>query len=431
MVEVLTRGRTAKQSVTQPTDCDEMSAQPQADGDKGGSCHFSGSDILKARAETPGVKTVLHFNNAGSALMPTPVLEAQLNHIKLEAEIGGYEAAALRSKEVENVYDSIAKLINCNSKEVAVIENATRAWDMAFYAFRFRAGDRILTAASEYSSNYIAFLQIAQQTGAVIEVIPSDENGQISLSALRSAIDDKAKLIAITHVPTNGGLVNPAAEIGAIAREAGVPFILDACQSVGHIPIDVEEIGCDILSATSRKYLRGPRGTGFLYVRESLVRELEPPLLDNHAADWISPDQFEIRGDARRFETWETNYAAKIGLGVAVDYALTWGMQRIRNRIYALADELRHLLADLAGVIVHDLGKEKCGIVSFSVDGHNPYAVKELLSEKNINVSVSRRSSTLLDMTQRNLQNIVRASVHYYNSEEEIHELIESIARLH
>ena len=228
-------------------------------------------DLQQIRQDTPGCAHVLHFNNAGSSLMPQPVLDATVAHLQLEARIGGYEAAAQVAQSIEHVYDAVATLIHCSRDEVAIIENATRAWDMAFYSIPFKQGDRILTASSEYASNYIAFLQRAQKTGAIIEVIPNDEHGQVSLDALKHMLDDKVKLIAITHVPTNSGLVQPIAAIGRIAREAGILYLVDACQSIGQMPIDVQQIGCDMLSVTGRKYLRGPRGTGFLYVRHDVL----------------------------------------------------------------------------------------------------------------------------------------------------------------
>src|SRR5215472_1951613 len=240
-------------------------------------------DLARAREETHGCRYVTHFNNAGASLMPQPVLDAVIAHLWLEAEMGGYEAEEQSHERIESVYDAVARLLHCHRDEVALIENATRAWDMAFYALPFKAGDRILTTQVEYASNYIAFLQCARKTGAIIDVIPNDDSGCISLEALQNALDEHVKLIAITHVPTNSGLVNPAADVGKIARAAGIPYLLDACQSVGQMPIDVEAIGCDMLSATGRKYLRGPRGTGFLYVRRELMSQLEPPLLDLHA----------------------------------------------------------------------------------------------------------------------------------------------------
>jgi selenocysteine lyase/cysteine desulfurase len=387
-------------------------------------------DLQRARQDTPGCEHVLHFNNAGAALMPTPVLDATIAHLQLEAQIGGYEAAEQAEAIIEQVYDAAARLINCSRDEIAIIENATRAWDMAFYSIPFKPGDRILTAVAEYASNYIAFLQIAQKTGATVEAIPNDIHGQISLEALRNAIDDRVKLIAITHVPTNGGLVNPAAEVGKLARENGILYLLDACQSIGQMPIDVDQIGCDMLSATGRKYLRGPRGTGFLYVRKSVLERLEPPFLDLHAAQWVARDKYEMSPNARRFENWESNYAGKIGLGVAIDYALQWGIDSLWRRIKTLAYTLRAQLSPLPGVIVRDRGVTQCGIVTFTIEDKDPHAIKQALGKQHINVAVTERGSTLLDMDARGLDSMVRASVHYYNSEDEIERFCRAVESL-
>ncbi|GAC1434605.1 MAG: aminotransferase class V-fold PLP-dependent enzyme [Ktedonobacteraceae bacterium] len=387
-------------------------------------------DLQRVRQDTPGCAHVLHFNNAGSSLMPQPVLDATVAHLQLEARIGGYEAAAQAKNSIEHVYDAVATLISCSRDEVAILENATRAWDMAFYSIPFKSGDRILTASTEYASNYIAFLQQAQKTGAVIEVIPNDEHGQVSLDALRKMLDNKVRLIAFTHVPTNSGLVQPIAAIGKIAREAGILYLVDACQSVGQMPIDVQSIGCDMLSATGRKYLRGPRGTGFLYVRRAILERLDPPFLDLHAAEWVAADRYEIRQDARRFENWETNYAGKIGLGVAIDYANHLGLDTIWRRVKTLAYQLRSQLTTLPDVIVRDRGITQCGIVTFTIEGHDPEDIKRKLAASNINVSVATRNGALLDMDARKLTSVVRASVHYYNSEEEIERFCQHIAHI-
>ena len=389
-------------------------------------------DIAKVREETPGTENVLHFNNAGASLMPYPVLDAVVRHLARESAVGGYEAADAAHDALAHTYEALARLMNCSVGEIAVIENATRAWDMAFYSLNFGAGDRILTAVSEYASNYIAYLQVAKKTGAVVEVVPNDAHGQIDIEALENMIDDRVKLISITHVPTNGGLINPAAEVGRVANAAGIPYLLDACQSVGQMPVDVRAIGCDMLSATGRKYLRGPRGTGFLYVKRNMVTKLEPPMLDLHAATWTGPDTFEIRDDARRFENWECNFAGKIGLGVAADYACDLGLDAIWEHVQALAGQLRAALSDIHGVTVQDLGVRQCGIVSFDVAGQVPEAIKARLAAANMNASVSPAAWTRIDMTSRGIERLVRASVHYYNTADEVDlfvEMIRSIAR--
>ena len=377
-------------------------------------------DIERARAQTPGCDERIHFNNCGAALMPVPVIDALKAHIDLEAQIGGYEAADAAEDKIQATYSALARMLNCSSREVAVVENATRAWDMAFYAFDFKAGDRILTCSAEYASNYIAYLQIARKTGAVIETIPDDTHGAVDVDALAGSIDARVKLIAITHVPTNGGLVNPAAEIGRVARSHGVPFLLDACQSAGQMPLDVKALNVDMLSATSRKFLRGPRGMGFLYVREDLITALEPPFLDMRAATWVAPGEYRMVEDARRFENWECNVAAKIAMGTAVDYALDWGLDAIESRVVGLAGALRKGLASLSGVRLRDRGSRQCGIVSFTVANKAPTAVVQALKEQGINLSVSQATSTQLDMHGRGLDALVRVGIHYYNTEEEV-----------
>jgi cysteine desulfurase/selenocysteine lyase len=388
-------------------------------------------DVERARRDTPGTKHVAHLNNAGAALPPVQVTDAVIGHLRAEARIGGYEAAAAATGQVEATYANLARLIGCDPDEIAVVENATRAWDMAFYAMSFDPGDRILTARAEYASNVISFLQVARRTGAVVEVVENDEHGQVSLQDLARRLDDDrtgpVRLVAITHVPTQGGLVNPAESIGVLTRRAGVPFLLDACQSLGQLPVDVARIGCDMLSGTGRKFLRGPRGTGFLYVNRNFISRLEPPFLDLHAATWTASDDYEIRPDARRFENWETNYAGKIGLGVAVDYALGWGLAAIEARVTALAASLRTQLNDLPGVQVHDQGQRLCGICTFSVDGIPAQDVQRALELRQVNTSVSLVEYARLDLAARNLPDLVRASVHYYNNDDDLARLVAAV----
>lgn len=385
-------------------------------------------DLAKLRADTPGAASLAHFNNAGSSLMPAPVRQAVVDHLDLECRIGGYEAAAAAADLHDGFYASAAKLIGARAEEIAFVDNATRAWDMAFYSLPFGPGDRILTAQAEYAANVVAFLQVAKRFGAVVEVIPNDASGAVDVSALEKMMDGRVKLIAITHVPTNGGLVNPAASIGAVATKHGVPYLLDACQSVGQMPVDVTAIGCTMLSATGRKYLRGPRGTGFLYVRKDWADRLEPPTIDHHSADWVSRDAYKLAPGARRFEVWERSVADLIGLKTAIDYALAVGIAPAYARIRELAGAMRQRLAEIPGVTVTDLGPEPCGIVTFIKDGRDPDAIKATLQAQAVNVSVTRVSSTRYDMEARGLSAMVRASAHYYNDEGDITRLVAAVA---
>lgn len=396
-------------------------------------------DLGSVRADTPGCENVLHLNNAGASLPTSIVLERVKAHLDLEAEIGGYEAADRTAEEYERVYSRIARMLGCMPEEIALVESATQAWDSAFYALaqRFEPGDKILTASNEYVSNYLAFLQVARQRGAEVIVIPSEASGEVSLACLEQTIAQhgkRVKVIAMTHVPTNGGLVQPAAQVGGIARAHGIPFLLDACQSAGQMPLRVAELGCDMLSATGRKYLRAPRGTGFLYVRQGLLEQLEPAAIDMRSAVWSSQNEYELRKDARRFETWESSVACRLGLGVAVEYAMAVGLDNIAARVFMLGAQLRQRLARIDGLMVRDLpgscSQSCCGIVTFTHERQTAQTIFERMRDQQINVRVTAVGSTRIDMEQRGLTEMVRASVHYYNTEEELERFAEAIADL-
>jgi selenocysteine lyase/cysteine desulfurase len=268
----------------------------------------------------------------------------------------------------------------------------------------------------------------AQKTyGIVIKVIPNDEHGNFILSALEAAISPKTRLIAITHIPSTAGGMIPIVEIGQIARKHNILYMVDACQSIGQIPVDVQEINCDILSVTGRKYLRAPRGTGFLYVRKAIQHQLKLSFIDGHSIEWVSEQDYKPLDNAKRFELYEKNRALVAGLAKAVEYALQIGVDRIWARIQLLAADMRQQLQEIDGITVHDIGDLKCGIVTFSVKGMDSGTVKAKLAEKQINVSVGIAKSTLYYMNKNHLSTVVRASVHYYNTEEEIKALCDTL----
>lgn len=388
-------------------------------------------DVARLRGETPGCAHVIHLNNAGAALMPRPVIDAVVGHLRREAEIGGYEARAEAVGRLAAVYDSIAALLNAQRDEIALVDNATRAFDLAFHALPLRDGDVVLTTTTEYASNYIAYLRRARDIAIEVRVVPEAESGELSLAALETMLRDRrVRVMALAHVPTQSGLVQPAVEVGRLARAAGCWYLLDATQTVGQMPIDVQAIGCDALAATGRKFLRGPRATGFLYVRRERLPDLHPPMVDLHGADWTGPATYTLAPTARRFEVWEQYVAGLLGLGVAVDYARAVGLDAIWARVRALADGLRARLGAIPGVAVHDRGRVHCGIVSLTLAGVPAPVVRDRLAEHDprINVSVSSARSAMLDFPARGLTETVRASVHYYNTEAELDEFADAVA---
>jgi len=376
--------------------------------------------LAQLRADTPACSNVVHFNNAGASLMPEPVFRATTEHLQLERDIGGYEAAAANRDKLDALYDRFAGLLRVRREEIAFVENATRAWDMAFYALPLSEGDRIITHAAEYASNYLAFLQLEKRRGVCIDVAPSDDSGQIDVDALPSLLTPRTRAINLVHVPTQGGMVNPAEDVGRFAREHGLTYILDACQSVGQLDVDVSSIGCHILSGTGRKFLRGPRGTGFLYVSGEILDTLDPPFIDMRAATWTSEDGYEFAPGSRRFENWESFFAGRIGLAAAVEYAMEIGLTAIEDRILYLGQYLRRTLEDIDGITVLDLGERQCGIVSFDTIHERPTDLAERLRKEQVNISVTDTASARLDLGRRNIEELARASVHYFNTESEL-----------
>jgi selenocysteine lyase/cysteine desulfurase len=387
-------------------------------------------DIDALRAQTPGCAGRIHLNNAGAGLLAQPTLDAMTAQLRREAEIGGYEAAAAAQDAIAATYNAIAGLVGGRSDEIALFDNATHAWNAAFYSVPLRSGDQILTGRAEYGSNVLAYWQAARRTGAEVIVVPNDEHGQLDVAALERLAGERTKLIGVSHVPTSGGLVQPTAQIGRIARACGALYLLDATQSAGQFPVDVGAVGCDMLTGTGRKFLRGPRGSGFLWVRTAALDRLDPFVAEIGSATWDGHQGFTWAPGARRFATWEHSYVNVLGLGAAVRQALDVGLGAIGQRAVALGARLRGQLAELPGVTVHDLGRIRCAIVTAKVDGLAAEQAAQVLARAGVNVSTTVPGDNPLDTQDRGVHPLIRFSPHYYNTEDEIDRATELVAGL-
>jgi selenocysteine lyase/cysteine desulfurase len=389
-------------------------------------------DIQRLRADTPGCRERVHLNNAGSALMPDPVVRAIQEHISLESRIGGYEAAEARADAVQAAYQSVAKLIGAQSRNIAFTENATASFIQALSSTRLQRGDVILTTRNDYASNQIQFLSLQARLGVSIVRAPDCASGGVDVQAMAELIRRRPpRMVCVTHVPTNSGLVQDVSAIGALCRDAGVLYLVDACQSIGQLPIDVAALGCDFLSASARKFLRGPRGAGFLYVSDRVLEQgLEPLYIDMRGADWIAEDRYRALPDARRFETWEFAWALVLATGEAARYAMALGLEPISRRVAALATRLRAGLGSLERVRLLDRGSTLCGIVSVAIAGHDPAQLVAALRSRGINTSAQIREYAVIDYDEKRVAASLRISPHYYNTEQEIDLLLSTLQQL-
>lgn len=393
--------------------------------------HPSPTQVDRWRRDTPGCRERIHLNNAGAALMPQPVLDALLRHLQREAAIGGYEAADEAEARLDETYELLGRIIGAAAKNVAIVENATVAFNQAVSAFDFRPGDRIVTTRADYPSNQLVYLSLARRLGVeTVRAADRPEGGVDPDSVRELASHRRTRLVALSWVPTNSGLVQDAQAVGTVCAELAVPYLIDACQAVGQLAVDVDELKCDFLGGTGRKFLRGPRGIGFLYVSDRMLeRGAFPLFLDMRGADWTDPDAYRLAHGARRFENWEFAYALVAGLREAARYALDVGAEG-QERARGLAAQLRERLAKVRGVRVLDRGRERCAIVTVDASGKDAVGLKLALRSRGINTSSADRKSGVLDMDEKRASTALRLSPHYYNTEDELDAAVAVIAEL-
>lgn len=389
-------------------------------------------DLEALRADTPGTRERVHLNNAGAALMPRSVLAAVQDHLELEARIGGYEAADVRREAIRSVYAELSALVGGEPHQIALMEHATSAFVAALSAIPFRPGDVLLTTRNDYVSNQIQYLSLVERQGIRVVHAPDRPEGGADVDALRDQIHRlRPRLVAMSHIPTNSGLVQDVAAVGAACRERDTLFLVDACQSVGQMPLDAPSLGADFVSATARKFLRGPRGAGFLWVSDrALDRGLEPLFPDLRGADWVAPDRYQPAPGAVRFESWEFAWGLVLGMGEAARYARGLGLEVIRERSWRLAAKLREELGGIPGVRVLDRGRRLCAIVTVAVEGHEPGGLVEALRQRGVNTSAVTRESAVLDFDEKGVGGALRLSPHYYNTELEIERAVGALQEL-
>ncbi|WP_332609102.1 aminotransferase class V-fold PLP-dependent enzyme [Achromobacter sp. ESBL13] len=392
------------------------------------SAPLTAATIQSLRAQTPGVQTSVHFNHAGSSLPSSGTLHAIHEHLQREATLGPMEAGVASRALTENARTLAAQLLNAQPDEIALTTGNSAGWGAAFAALGpWRPGDRILVGRHEWGGNLAAMRLHAERAGAVLETIASDDSGCVDPDALADRVDDRVRLIALTWMPANGGLINPAAAIGRVARRHGIPYFVDAAQAVGQLPIDVAEVGCDVLSGVGRKALRGPRGTGLLYVRRRFLDQLTPAFIDTYSAPLDADGRPVLRADAGRLESAENSLALRCGLANALQEALALGLGSIRATLDATAQRLRTELAAIPGLTVLDQGREKSSLISFNLQGRNAADVQRALASAGVTIGSNGVPYTPLDMQARGLAHIARVSVSPLTSDNEIDRLLDAL----
>lgn len=388
------------------------------------------SDSLhRWREDTPGIEKQIHLNNAGSALPPRQVLNAAVDYLVEEAGRGGYETAAARQSEINGMYEALGRMLNTDPGQIAWMSSATDGYNRALTSIRWQTGDVILTTINDYASNQIAFMQLRERFGVKVIRAEDDLRGGVSVDSMAELIRvHDPKLVAVTHIPTNSGLIQPVKAIGELCENQDILYLVDACQSAGQLPLDVRKIRCDFLSATFRKFMRGPRGGGFLYVSPKVLESgLAPLVLDLHSAVWTEPDGYRMQDDAKRFELWEKPYALMVSAKAAVEYALEVGLSDIELRVRDLAGYARGKLAEIPGLKSLDKGTELGGIVTFTFPNAHFGELKDHLIAGNINLSFAPKFVAVIDLENKGAEWVGRLSPHYYNTREEVDTAVESI----
>jgi cysteine desulfurase / selenocysteine lyase len=376
-----------------------------------------------------------YLNNAGAGIMSTKTYEVIINYLKLEREIGAYHAAAKSKTLSDNFYINAAKLINANSpSEIAYMDSASRGWNMIVYGTPLKKGDTILTLSSEFGTNLITLFNYAKLNDFKVCVIKCDINGSFLIEEIENKLKEGAKLIAISHAVAHGSIINPVEEIGKLAKKYGAYYIVDGCQTVGQIKVDVQSIQCDAYMTTGRKWLCGPRGTGFLYVKSS--SQMRTTQLDLASADLIFDDnlnliRIEVRNDAKQFELWEKSFANLLGLSSAIEECLESKIEVISVKIQELSNKLRFAASSNENIKLIGKTISLSGILGFYLDDYSKESyVQNEFDKFDLRISTMSDWDCPMHFPKNGANKIFRLSPHFYTDNDTIEKACEIISKI-
>lgn len=366
-----------------------------------------------------------YLNNAGSSLMSHETINSVIDHLSLECRVGGYRAASMCELQIEDFYGLAAKLVGAPSSTcIAFMDSASRAWNMALYGLPLCDGDEIVTLSSEFGTNLVSIFHFASKVGAKVTVLECDPSGFFDMSELRKCLERGARLIAISHVAAHASIVNPVEEIGKLVAQFEALYLVDGCQAAGQMDIDVVEIGCHAYTATGRKWLRGPRGTGFLYVKESSL--ISPLYVDLASADLAfgndgKPSGVTIGSDARRFELWERSIASMIGLKVALSQYLALDQNDVHARMRTASLDLRKCISANSNLKLIGNEASNSSIVGFyTLDPSREDALKRAFEDAEIQISTMGDWDCPMHFPKNGAGSIFRLSPHYYTEHDTV-----------
>lgn len=377
----------------------------------------------------------MYFNNAGAGLMSKGTYETLTNHMEIEMNVGAYKAAAIKSDAVNNFYLLAAKLLNAGSKdEIAFIDSASRGWNLIIYGLDIKESDVIVTLSSEYGTNLLTIYDIAKRTHCGIKVIQCDNEGNFSLDDVDQALQSGGTILAVSHVAAQGSIVNPVVELGILAQKYDAIYIVDGCQAVGQIKVDVQQINCCAYVTAGRKWLRGPRGTGILYVRRNAP--IRTPQIDLASADLVFDElgtvvDVKVRDDAKQFELWEKSTSSLLGLANAIQEYMDYGIDTAEQEICAKANYIRSFVVSNQHLALVGSENSSTGVVGFYIkDPKQEKKVKELIEKENFIISYVCDWDCPTFFPQNGVQYIFRISPHYYTSNDDIQAICNLIQRL-